>query len=427
MTLAWLLLGLVPSLEGHQSDLASLVAELGAPRYADRQRATEVLLSRGADVKPLLEAARESRDPEVRHRAEWLLDTIDCMTLVKPSPIQLDEGERPLALVLAQLGEQSGCELTIEPNRGPISTLARRPVRLAASATTTFWGALDQVRAAVGQPLTLEDRVVRRDGTALVNVVMERGRTLAVAHDGPVRAEAGEFILHREKGRMSLPIRLRAEPRLRLRVTALPRDLVALDEFGHSLVGPQDPLRDPTESGFSESDQNGGVGLMFPLLRPDGMGKTLKRLRLSVPVALAARKTEPTTVIPFADLDNKPIVVGDLTLMGRRQASFAGTGQSLILGVRGNLDPSPDLSDDQLDIVDAHGRSMVSSTSMTMWGGGMGGMGGMGRNRLGRNAISRMYQCASEEEAGTAVLRHYELRQTGTVLHLEFRDVTLPD
>lgn len=427
MTLAWpaLALVLLSSADQDSTDVATLVADLGAPRYADRQRATESLLALGADARPLLEQALAARDPEVRHRAEWLIDTIDGMTLVRPSTVQFEPGERPLVDYLAALGKQSGCMLTIEANQGEISRLAQRRVPWKSGEATTFWGAIDQLRAAVGRPIMLEDRTTRRDGQAFASVVLERGRPIAVTHAGPVRAEVGDFIRHRDQA-MSLPIRLRVEPRLRVRVTALPSELEAIDEFGHALVGQLDPLRDPTEAGFADSDQNGGVSITFPMTRPAGMGKTLKHLKFAVPVALAVRRSEPLATLPYPDLDNKPQTLGDLTVMGRKQGLFAGAGQAITLMIRGNLEPSPDLCDDQLDLLDAKGQSMVSSNggNMMMWGG----FGGMGRGgRLGRNWISRVYQCPSDDDAGAAELRYYELKQTGTVLRFEFKDLTLPE
>src|SRR5262249_24077031 len=157
-------------------------------------------------------------------------------------------------------------------------------------------------------------------------------------------------------------------------------------EFGHSLAGQIDPLRDPTEAGFSENDQNGGVTVYFPLNRPAGMGKTLKSLKLSVPVALAVRKPEPLAITAYTDIDSRRVVMGDLLVMARKQPFFAGTGPTITLGIRGNLDPSPDICDDQFELVDARGHSLVASASggnMMVWGGGIGR--GFGGRAFGRN------------------------------------------
>ena len=50
-------------------DLAALVAQLGAARYADREAAAQAIERIGRPALPALRSARDARDLEVRTRA----------------------------------------------------------------------------------------------------------------------------------------------------------------------------------------------------------------------------------------------------------------------------------------------------------------------------------------------------------------------
>ena len=59
-----------------EEEIASLVRDLGSPRYKTRERASKRLWEIGQPARSALEAAAKSKDPEVAMRAETLLRRI---------------------------------------------------------------------------------------------------------------------------------------------------------------------------------------------------------------------------------------------------------------------------------------------------------------------------------------------------------------
>src|SRR4051812_44376729 len=101
-----ILLGQVPA-----ADPAALVAQLGSPRYADREAATAALERMGRTALAPLRAARDARDPEIRTRAAALVHTIEGTLLTQPTLVTLDFVDRPLPEVIKALSDQTGIKL----------------------------------------------------------------------------------------------------------------------------------------------------------------------------------------------------------------------------------------------------------------------------------------------------------------------------
>ena len=76
-----LVLGQVPS----SSPMALVGEQLGSPRFAERENATEGLSRLGAEALPALRAAREAKDPEVRARATVLVEKTESLLLTQPT------------------------------------------------------------------------------------------------------------------------------------------------------------------------------------------------------------------------------------------------------------------------------------------------------------------------------------------------------
>jgi hypothetical protein len=69
-----------------EAAVRKLVAELGSAEFARREAATKALVARGAAVKPLIEEAlKTSSDPEVKTRAEQVLEELRP-EILKPDP-----------------------------------------------------------------------------------------------------------------------------------------------------------------------------------------------------------------------------------------------------------------------------------------------------------------------------------------------------
>jgi hypothetical protein len=76
--------------------IEGLVAQLGAESYADRQAATELLKKLGPGTVPLLKKFKErSKDPEIRHRLEAVLDVLNAksssVNSSTPTPDEIEE------------------------------------------------------------------------------------------------------------------------------------------------------------------------------------------------------------------------------------------------------------------------------------------------------------------------------------------------
>ena len=83
-------LGQLPgSPSSHLADPAALVQELGAPRFAERQAASESLERLGALALPSLRLAVDSRDMEIKTRARSLLLKIETALLTQPTSVRM--------------------------------------------------------------------------------------------------------------------------------------------------------------------------------------------------------------------------------------------------------------------------------------------------------------------------------------------------
>src|SRR5262245_28972461 len=107
------LLGQVPE---RRADLGRLVTQLGAPRYARREAASQSLEDLGRPALPALRAARGSRDPEIRTRASGLVQKIEGSLLTQATRVRLDFDRAPLTDVVRSLGQQAGFKVALYPD-----------------------------------------------------------------------------------------------------------------------------------------------------------------------------------------------------------------------------------------------------------------------------------------------------------------------
>src|SRR4051812_16054135 len=128
--------------QASSSSPTALVEQLGAPRFAERERATEELARLGARALPALRAALDSKDPEVRTRAAALVEKAEALLLTQPTLVTLDLQDRPLADAAEAIGDQAGIKLALIPENSPAW---RTRVSLREPAPVPFWKALDQL------------------------------------------------------------------------------------------------------------------------------------------------------------------------------------------------------------------------------------------------------------------------------------------
>ena len=102
-------------------DPAALVQQLGASRFADRQAAAVALERLGAPALPALQAARESRDMEIKTpHSPHLLAKIETALLTQPTYVRLDYEGRPRSTDLVQsLSRQTGFKVALYPQNLP--------------------------------------------------------------------------------------------------------------------------------------------------------------------------------------------------------------------------------------------------------------------------------------------------------------------
>lgn len=342
------------------SDPEALVRQLGSSRYAEREEAAAELERLGRDALPALRAARQDRDPEVRARAVALFDRIEGALLTRPSLIRLDFQDRPLLEVIQAMNRQSGAGLALVPENNP--AWATRSVTLAESEPLPFWKAVDRLceaaslqynfgfqvmpgRAAV---LPLYDGNGRAAGrmvdsgpfrVALTSLhyshdvhfgagsspmALRRGRVAA-----PIVAEPMPEVGHSSNEVFSFHLQIAAEPRLMVQQQGNVKLLEATDDLGQSLIAPNEGANEPRMSGYVGFNTVPVVQIQVSMARPEQPGKSIRKIKGIVPVAVSARKPDPLE-IPIAENAGKTFRNEDaiVTLIGVKP--HAGGAQSMI-------------------------------------------------------------------------------------------------
>ena len=101
--------------------LDTLVGQLGADRFADREAAARALEASGEVAVPALLAAGRHPDPEVRQRAAAITARLqrssESAKRLVPKTVSLDYANVPLGTALTRLKSQTGANVTLDPNR----------------------------------------------------------------------------------------------------------------------------------------------------------------------------------------------------------------------------------------------------------------------------------------------------------------------
>ena len=113
-----------------------MIVQLGSPRFAEREAASEALERLGQDAFPVLREARKDRDPEVRNRAEVLLDSIERTMLTRPTSITFAGGSQPVSRLVDELSRAEGVPI-------PLAEGDATAVVVMKPATLPFWKAID--------------------------------------------------------------------------------------------------------------------------------------------------------------------------------------------------------------------------------------------------------------------------------------------
>lgn len=134
---------------------SSLVEQLGADRYADRETATTALENLGAQALDALRIGAQSENPEIRDRASILLGKMrrsgESTLRLTPKRVKLDYKDTPLGTAINDLKSRTGLNLTLDPNR------IENPLRRVTCETAELpvWEALEVFCVAAGLRETL--------------------------------------------------------------------------------------------------------------------------------------------------------------------------------------------------------------------------------------------------------------------------------
>jgi hypothetical protein len=123
---------------------AALVAQLGSPRYDEREAATRALDALGGAALGPLRQALAGGDAEIRRRARLLIQTIErrleAARLLTPTRVRLVYREVPVGEAVADVARKTGLPVRFEGDR---FRLARHRVTLD-TGETDLWEALAQ-------------------------------------------------------------------------------------------------------------------------------------------------------------------------------------------------------------------------------------------------------------------------------------------
>ncbi len=174
-------------------EIRQLVQQLGAPTYAEREKAQKALEAIGEAALPALkEAAQKSEDLEVRRRAADLARIIEARAVAQrlrqPSLISVAYDSTPVPEVLKDLEAKTG--IVFENNPAERQTWAGKQISLRMD-KAPLWEVIDRVLAACGlRPVApeLPDKN-RRPVPLPQSWRLEEGQLLRelVCYAGPVR------------------------------------------------------------------------------------------------------------------------------------------------------------------------------------------------------------------------------------------------
>jgi hypothetical protein len=218
------------------------------------------------------------------------------------------------------------------------------------------------------------------------------------------------------------------EPRMWLTQEGPARAIEAVDDLGQSLLR-RDPARIAAD--HSVFFNGGGVAeaqFQLDLAMPENPGRSIARLRGTIPVALHVRRPVWGLEIPLDGAVDKAFQHDDavFTVRGFREDE---QGTHVAVDLRLNLDKldvpaGPDLggdiassrmrclADHQIDLVDADGHVLNA----------VGG-GGWGRDGSGRMSLTVW---KSLNKTRPSRLRYYGMTRAFTDVAFEFRNVPLP-
>jgi hypothetical protein len=293
-----------------------LVEQLGSPSFPARERAMKQLRDRGPAALPALRKALESKDEEVRKRAEALIPPLEIEEALLPKRVSLKASGQATSAAVADLAKQTGYKLdTVGGDIGQKITADLKDV--------PFWDAVERVARVTGRSILYDSyqKVVQLDAAG--------DQSPYVNIRGPFRLEATWFHEDRDvdftmavKGtdgrrsrKLTLSVSVLAEPRLTFLKVQPAQVEEALDSDGKSLLegAPPVPAPLPAAGGARKAV---AVPAPAPEKTPPGRGMfrgestsfsdvRLRRASESAKTARVIRGTIPVRTV----LIRRPVVV----------------------------------------------------------------------------------------------------------------------
>jgi hypothetical protein len=478
-----------------EPDPTEWVRRLGSDRFAERVEAAKALERLGPAALPALRAAKDSENPRIRVRVAALLGALDrgadTDRLTRPTLIKLDFRDRLLSDIVDELNARHNLGLTFQfgplPRRGMIvigpaspaqkaqeAEVRSRAVTLEAERALPFWEVVDRL-CEVGQ-LQHDLHPQARFGLSTGRFLLFSGLdgTSVSSNCGPIRVKIAGLhstlerdlvgATHPIEGRPPAPaagqddgfllVRMVAipEPGLVIRQLGRPTFVEAVDDRNRSLLRPEmkDAANGPSNVNLQPPTLNGPSGFEFSasLRLPDLAGRSIRRLRGSIPVVIVAYASHPIA-IPLEGAADKSVRKNEVTVSVLEVAT-ADTGQVTVeVEVTPNRpdghepDPwnrsgPPDFVTfrtnqllNRLELLDAKGRELALS-----WNQGHG-RDPMTINRRVRLTPTVIYEDQPPDAAGNfrerigtipvpVELRYHGFVQTLSEVRFDFHDIPLP-
>ncbi|HEV8058561.1 MAG TPA: hypothetical protein VGP68_01735, partial [Gemmataceae bacterium] len=192
-----------------------LIGKLGSRDYREREAAMNALDVLGGTALEGLRKAVHDKDPEVRRRAETLVEVIErreeTAKLLAPRSVHLKLKNVPLRKAVADLAQESGFSVIIDSSA---LDRARNQRITLDTGETTFWKALDaltrQAALVDSTAPTLEPRPVARNSPDAGLQILRGGQRLAMypvaAHEGPTQYYLHPFDKGRDQESVRSPV-----------------------------------------------------------------------------------------------------------------------------------------------------------------------------------------------------------------------------
>lgn len=439
---------------------AELTRLLGSRLFQAREAAETELLQLGRGAIPSLRIAKRSRDLEVQLRAGAILERIEGNLLLEPTAIRLGCRNMPLAELVERIREESGIALSLLPSTP--DDWQSRIVTIEEARPLPFWTAIDRLCEEAGLHYVLGASAAGSQIYEPVFVLFDRRapRPEAIDDAGPIRVQLSVIqnaafpsmavggpqpgLPFREGpvGRFerrptppsssgqtqptALQFHFIAEPRLAILNNGPIRIIEAVDQRGNLLSASagNGPGAFPT-SYYGTTPQH-SLRLMQALNLPRDKETVIKRLRGTLPVQLASRKSDPLSVKLPEDVGRTfkneettltvqalqtrspqtPITSMELVLKTQRSSVAALPANEFEMASF-----RPELSPQQLEVTDAAGRVMSWYPSAV-------------RSDGDATRVTLMFAVNANNQTPARV-RFHGLTRTTTELEFSFHDVIL--